>query len=263
MLKDLSMELKIAKMAARLAGEKIRDVYRKDFRFEMKEDSSPVTEADIKANDIIVKILSTEFPQYSILSEETKDDFSRLENRWCWIVDPLDGTKEFIKRNDEFTVNIALSENGKIVLGVVYAPIFDELYFGVKDIGAFMEKKKGVPIEIKVSERTEHISGLQSRSRPVNMCANIYDKNRDKVTMVTNMGSSLKGCKIAEGMFDVYFNCGFSMIWDTAAMEIIVHEAGGILRQLNGKPIIYNQEKILNDRGFYILNREENNLMKV
>jgi 3'(2'), 5'-bisphosphate nucleotidase len=263
MLKDLSKELEIAKMAAKLAGEKIRDVYKKDFRFEIKEDSSPVTEADIKANDIIVKILSTEFPQYSILSEETKDDFTRLKNKWCWIVDPLDGTKEFIKRNDEFTVNIALSRNGKVVLGVVYAPVFDEMYFGVKGMGAFTEKKNKVAVEIKVSDRIEHINGLQSRSRPGNMCANIYDNNRDKVTMVTNMGSSLKGCKIAEGLYDVYFNCGFSMIWDTAAMEIIIHEAGGILRQLNGNPIIYNKEKIINDRGFYILNREENNLMKV
>jgi 3'(2'), 5'-bisphosphate nucleotidase len=137
------------------------------------------------------------------------------------------------------------------------------MYFGVKGMGAFTEKKNKVAVEIKVSDRIEHINGLQSRSRPGNMCANIYDNNRDKVTMVTNMGSSLKGCKIAEGLYDVYFNCGFSMIWDTAAMEIIIHEAGGILRQLNGNPIIYNKEKIINDRGFYILNREENNLMKV
>jgi 3'(2'), 5'-bisphosphate nucleotidase len=257
----LSKELDKAIQAALEAGDCIKEVYKRDFDVEIKADDSPVTEADIKANTAIMSILRPEFPHYGFLTEEEKDNSERLEKEWCWIIDPLDGTKEFIKRNDEFTVNIALAQNREVVLGVVYAPMFDELYFAVKGHGAFKRLADGTNVQIHVSDRTEGLHGLQSQSKPIDMCINIFDMHEELIASITKLGSSLKGCRIAEGKHDVYFNCGRSMVWDTAAVECIVVEAGGILKQLNGNPIVYNAEKIVNDRGFYVLNREENNLV--
>lgn len=260
MIRELKEELDIAILAALEAGKCIREVYSKEFDVEIKEDDSPVTEADLKANAKIMSYLKPAFPNYGFLTEEESDNLSRLDNEWCWIIDPLDGTKEFIKRNDEFTVNIALSNHREVVLGVVYAPVFDELYFAVKGQGAYKRLADGTDQKLSVSDRTEKLHGLQSQSRPINMCIDIFDTHAETIGQIVKLGSSLKGCRIAEGDHDVYFNCGRSMVWDTAAMECIVVEAGGILRQLNGDPIIYNAEKIVNDRGFYIINKEENNL---
>jgi len=257
----LQKELEIAIEAALKAGECIRAVYQKDFDVEIKEDDSPVTEADLKANTAIMSMLKPEFPTYGFLTEEERDNSERLSKEWCWIIDPLDGTKEFIKRNDEFTVNIALSRHREVVLGVVYAPIFDELYFAVKDQGAFKRLSDGTDERIHVSDRIDHLHGLQSQSKPIDMCIDIFERHEELIKTITKLGSSLKGCRIADGSQDVYFNCGRSMVWDTAAVECIVVEAGGILKQLNGNPIIYNAEKIVNDRGFYILNNPENNLV--
>jgi len=261
MIRGLKKELASAIEAALQAGECIREVYRRDFDVEIKEDNSPVTEADLKANAAIMSILRPLFAKDGFLTEEEKDNSDRLSKEWCWIIDPLDGTKEFIKRNDEFTVNIALSKGREIVLGVVYAPIFDELYYAVKGQGAYKRNKDGVDEPIHVSNRLDKLRGLQSQSKPIDMCVNIFDMHADAIDSIAKLGSSLKGCRIAEGKHDVYFNCGRSMVWDTAAMEVIVFEAGGVLKQLNGKPIVYNAEKIVNDRGFYILNNVKNNLV--
>lgn len=260
MIRELKEELEIAILAALEAGNAIKEVYSKEFDVEIKADNSPVTEADLKANSVIISHLKPAFPDYGCLTEEESDNLVRLEKEWCWIIDPLDGTKEFIKRNDEFTVNIALSHHREVVLGVVYAPIFDELYFAVKGQGAYKRLPDGTDQKLSVSKRTEKIHGLQSQSRPIDMCIDIFETHAETIGQITKLGSSLKGCRIAEGVQDVYFNCGRSMVWDTAAMECIVVEAGGLLRQLNGDPIIYNAEKIVNDRGFYIINKEENDL---
>ncbi len=261
MIIALKKELDVAIQAALEAGECIKKVYSKDFDIEIKEDNSPVTKADLAANTVIMNRLKASFSDFGFLTEEEQDNFKRLVKEWCWIIDPLDGTKEFIKKNDEFTVNIALSNHHEIVLGVVYAPIFNELYFAVKDQGAFKRLPDGSDQRLAVSTRTEGLYGLQSQSKAIDMCINIFDTHAESIAKITKLGSSLKGCRIAEGTQDVYFNCGRSMVWDTAAMECIVVEAGGVLRQLNGEPIIYNAEKIVNDRGFYILNRPENNLV--
>ncbi|MBN2899060.1 MAG: 3'(2'),5'-bisphosphate nucleotidase CysQ [Clostridia bacterium] len=261
MTRGLEKELASAIEAALKAGECIRKVYRREFDVEIKEDHSPLTEADLRANQAILSVLKPLFPEDGFLTEEEEDNKFRLEKERCWIIDPLDGTREFVKKNDEFTVNIALSKGTEVVLGVVYAPIFDELYYAVKGVGAFKREKDGTDRRIHVSDRLEGLHGLQSQSKPIDMCIDIFDRHAECVASITKLGSSLKGCRIAEGVSDVYFNCGRSMVWDTAAMECIVVEAGGVLKQLNGKPILYNVEKIVNDRGFYILNDARNNLV--
>ena len=249
----LDRELKTALEAARAAGQAILKVYSRGFEVDFKDDNSPLTEADLNAHHVIVDILEKEFPKYPILSEESVDEFIAEKHPWCWIVDPLDGTKEFVKRNDEFTVNIALTYEKLVVLGVVYAPVFDEMYYGVKGHGAFVVEN-GETRKIQVSSRVDDIEVLQSRSHQSQRCKDYINQNQEKIAHVTRMGSSLKGCRIAKGDHDVYYNCGRTMIWDTGAMEVIIEEAGGILNQLNDEPIMYDLKKLVNDKGFYILN---------
>ncbi len=249
----LDKELEVAIEAAKAAGKEILKVYQKGFLVNYKDDNSPLTEADLNAHHTIIRMLQESFPKYPILSEESADDFIPEKHPWCWIVDPLDGTKEFVKRNDEFTVNIALTYEKLVVMGVVYAPVFDELYYAVKGHGAYYEcgdEKK----EIHVSSRTKDLNVLQSRSHQSKRCMQYIEENEEQIACVARMGSSLKGCRIARGEFDVYYNCGRTMIWDTGAMEIIIEEAGGILNQLDDEPIHYNLKKLVNDKGFYILN---------
>ncbi len=259
-MKKLQAELQAALEAAREAGKEIMDVYQRDFQVDYKSDKSPLTEADLRADGKIIDILSSAFPSYPILTEETVDDFQANEHSWCWIVDPVDGTKEFIKKNDEFTVNIALTYEKIIVLGVVYAPVFDEMYFAVDGHGAYLQLGNQEPEQIWVSDRVDQLRVLQSRSHQSKRCQDYVDRNLDRIETVTAMGSSLKGCRIAKGDYEVYYNCGRTMIWDTAAMEVIITEAGGILRQLTELDIVYDLKKLANDQGFYILNDMRNKL---
>jgi len=258
----LDRELQTALEAARAAGEEILKVYSRGFEVDFKDDNSPLTEADLNAHHVIVDILEKAFPKYPILSEESVDDFIAEKHPWCWIVDPLDGTKEFVKRNDEFTVNIALTYEKIVVMGVVYAPVFDEMYYGVKGHGAFITEK-GQTRKIQVSKRIHGIEVLQSRSHQSQRCMDYIEQNEEKIAHVTRMGSSLKGCRIAKGDHDVYYNCGRTMIWDTGAMEVIIEEAGGILNQLTDEPIVYDLKKLVNDKGFYILNDIRNKFKSV
>ena len=148
-------ELEIAKKAAVMAGRAIMEVYESgDFGIEAKADDSPLTLADKAANRIIVDMLKAEFPGYAVLSEEEQDDLSRLENDLCFVVDPLDGTKEFIKRNGQFTVNIALADDHESVMGVIYVPVTGELYYASKGHGSFLEKD-GAVTELHVSRENK------------------------------------------------------------------------------------------------------------
>lgn len=257
-------ELEICKEAAVKAGVAILDVYENadDFMVEYKSDNSPLTMADKKANQIIVDILSKEFPNYAILSEEGKDDLKRLHNDYCFIVDPLDGTKEFIKRNGQFTVNIALAHKHKSVLGVIYVPVTGELYFACEGYGAY-RKLSGEELQrIHVSDNmgTDNLRVVESSSHGCEQMDALVEKY--KLKKLVNKGSSLKGCMIAAGEADVYFRFNPTMEWDTAAMQCIVEEAGGIFSQMDHSRMLYNRENSLNDRGFYIVNRKENILVK-
>ena len=255
---DLNKELEISKKLAIIAGQKIMEIYKKDFDIEYKDDDSPLTEADKKSNKIIVKGLIKEFPEYAILSEESHDDFKRIKNDWCWIVDPLDGTKEFIKKNGEFTVNIALSYKKRPVVGVIYVPVKDKLYFASKDKGAYLLNSSKKKKKIEVSDKINNITLVMSRSHASDFVKNIIKKK--KVTQTKRAGSSLKGCMVAEGEAEVYYRYNPTMEWDTAAMQCIVEEAGGIFKQLDDSEMLYNREDSKNRKGFYILNDIKNKL---
>ncbi len=247
---------------ARWAGESIMDIYSRDFDVEFKADSSPLTQADLASNAIICRALEARFPDYSILSEESRDDLSRLENPLCFVVDPLDGTKEFVKRNGEFTVNIALTYYGKPVVGVVYAPALDKLYYAAKGFGAFMQNGWGkyfaVENRIAVSGISEGLTVMASRSHSDEALVALLERNKEKVAKTISIGSSLKGCAIAAGEAEVYYRTGPTMEWDTAAMQCVAEQAGAVFLQGDGTPMKYNRENSLNDKGFFILNKIEN-----
>ncbi|MCG8483551.1 MAG: 3'(2'),5'-bisphosphate nucleotidase CysQ, partial [Clostridia bacterium] len=215
----LSKELEIAKEAAVEAGHIILEIYNQKFKIDYKEDQSPVTQADRLADEAIVNRLKNEFPQYAVLSEESKDDLKRLENDWCWIVDPLDGTKEFIKKNGEFTVNIALTFEHRVVLGVVYIPVKKALFYAVKGEGAFLEEKGEVQ-RIKVSHREYNIRAACSRSHTSEKLKRILHENG--INHLVFAGSALKGCMIAKGDAEIYYRYGKTSEWDTAALQCVV-----------------------------------------
>ena len=251
--------LEDCKTVAREAGREILRYYRDEgFWVKEKSDHTPVTQADIAANEIILGRLKPKYPEAAFLAEESADDKSRLDREWCFVIDPLDGTKEFIKRSDEFTVNIALVRDHRPVMGVIYLPVYDDLYWGVKGRGAWAEKHGEVPRQVHVSDRTEDIRACLSKSNSAPNAPEILAGFG--IRHVIFAGSALKGCMIASGEAEIYYRGGLTSEWDTAAMQCIVEEAGGILRQMDDSEMIYNRENTLNEKGFYILNREENRL---
>jgi 3'(2'), 5'-bisphosphate nucleotidase len=240
------------------AGDAIMRVYEQSFSVHYKKDASPLTDADISANALIVENMRKYFPEDGLVSEESEDDQSRLKSKRFWVVDPLDGTKEFVKHNGEFVVSIGLVEAGEVVLGVIYVPVKRKVYYAEKGGGAFvLTRDSGKAESIRVSERKDRLRLLISRSHPTNRTLSLIAENHSQIETIVEMGSALKGCMIAEGTFEAYYNFGRSMKWDTCAMDCIVREAGGILRRLDGKPIDYT-EADLSNRGFFILNQKEN-----
>lgn len=229
------------------AGEAIMRVYAQDFSVETKTDNSPVTAADMAAHHIISAGLAQLTPQIPVLSEEAADIPWSVRRHWTrfWLVDPLDGTREFIKKNGEFTVNIALVDAGVPVLGVVHAPALDYLVHADVDAGAWLRSGEGdVPLAsarpaaapLRVAASRSH---LDDRTRRV--LERIGDHER------LGLGSSLKFCRIAEGQVDVYPRFGPTSEWDTAAGQCVLDAAGGCVLGLDGRPFRYNRgESLLN-----------------
>lgn len=241
------------------AGKAIMSIYETDFEIETKKDNSPLTLADKTANDIIVEAIKKEYSEYAILSEESKDNKSRLNNDYCFIIDPLDGTKEFIKRNGQFTVNIALTYKKNPIIGVIYVPVTKQLYFASKGEGAFLENiSNGEITKLRVSNKLDTLIWVGSKSHSSEKEEKLIEAHRDKISEIKSAGSSLKGCMVAEGKADIYYRFGLTSEWDTAAMQCIVEESGGIFRQMDGSEMLYNRENNLNEKGFYVVNREEN-----
>lgn len=256
-------ELEAAKRAAVEAGEAIMEIYlaSEHIEVEYKGEDMPLTKADKAANLRIVRHLKESFPQYAILSEEMKDDLSRLENDYCFIVDPLDGTKEFIKRNGQFTVNIALAYQHTSVMGVIYVPVSGELYYACQGKGAYRQEKDGSTQQLHVSGNTDILS-LRAVVSNSHGCAEMDQLlSKYKLTDFVKVGSSLKGCMVASGQADIYYRFNPTMEWDTAAMQCIAEEAGAIFRQMDGTAMTYNREDSRNSKGFYIINHEDNRLV--
>jgi 3'(2'), 5'-bisphosphate nucleotidase len=234
---------------SRDAGKAILEVYHSDFSVERKEDQSPLTLADKRANDIITGHLRTSSP-YPILSEEGKTIpyAKRRDWEYFWLVDPLDGTKEFIKKKGDFTVNIALIHQGRPVLGVIYVPVTGVLYHAVKGEGAF-KIENGKSERLPLSSARSVLTLVGSRSHVTKELEAYYQQMRDKYgeLAIVSTGSSLKFCMVAEGQADVYPRLGPTMEWDTAAGQIIAEEAGAqVVEYETRTPLRYNKENLLN-----------------
>lgn len=257
----IKKEFILAIKAALAAGKKIMTVYSGDnFEIETKGDKSPLTIADKKANDVIINYLhETGIP---VISEETKQvDYSERKNgKSCWIVDPLDGTKEFIKRNGEFTVNIALIQDGIPVFGVIFAPALNQLYFAeveqnkairieIDDIDLRLEELLTKAKEIAPSASTTKIRIIGSRSHmnrdTQDFIEEVKEKSEKEIEIVSK-GSSLKFCLVAEGSADIYPRFAPTMEWDTAAGQAICAAVGlHVISKQDDKPIRYNRENLL------------------
>jgi 3'(2'), 5'-bisphosphate nucleotidase len=258
---QLNKQLQIAIEASLKAGETIMQVYDTAFNVEYKDDKSPLTEADKKANDIINTFLKPS--GIPIISEENKQTNYNTRKEWqtCWVVDPVDGTKEFIKRNGEFTVNIALVTKGKPVLGVIYVPVVKTVYFA--------DVPNGIAYKAKLN--THHVSidevienALQLEPKPINsnpvqvvgsrshMSQETLDfieelKQSGKDVEIVSKGSSLKFCLVAEGNADVYPRFAPTMEWDTAAGQAICNAVGiDVISEETKETLLYNKENLLN-----------------
>ncbi|MBR1598081.1 MAG: 3'(2'),5'-bisphosphate nucleotidase CysQ [Lachnospiraceae bacterium] len=255
-------ELEISKELAVKAGIEIMDVYNNcdDMEITYKDGDMPLTIADKRANRVIIDGLRKVFSDYAVLSEEEKDNMDRLMNDYCFVVDPLDGTKEFINRNGQFTVNIALAYKHKSVMGVIYVPASGELYYATEGDGAYIVHRGGQAKKLCVSDIKDRskIRVVMSRSHGCREMEELIKKHHLK--NLISIGSSLKGCMIASGEAEVYYRFNPTMEWDTAAMQCIVEEAGGIFRQMDDTDMCYNRETSLNEKGFYVLNALYNKL---
>ncbi|WP_169047471.1 3'(2'),5'-bisphosphate nucleotidase CysQ [Aeromonas salmonicida] len=237
---------------ARAAGDIIMAIYSQPFTVEYKGDESPLTAADKGAHEVIVQALTVLTPDIPVLSEESGPEVMGLRHGWSryWLVDPLDGTKEFVSRNGEFTVNIALIEDGKPLWGLVYAPVLNRLWYGGNGIGAWrvadgkreaiqtLPHQEGAPWRVVGSRN--HLS-----RETLDYLARFGDIERGEIELVS-MGSSLKFCIIAEGGAELYPRLAPTCEWDTAAAQAVLEGAGGSVTRLDGSPLAYNKPDILN-----------------
>lgn len=235
---------------AREAGEAIMEVYRGDFDVQRKDDNSPLTKADLAAHEIIERRLKTLSPHLPVLSEESADIPFSIRQTWhtYWLVDPLDGTREFVKRNNEFTVNIALIDDGKPVMGVVYAPALDILYFAGKGFGTFRQAKDEPATRISARPLdTSAIVIAGSRSHAGDRLKKFMERVGERLSLPQSipLGSSLKVCLVAEGSADLYPRLGPTSEWDTAAAQCVLEQAGGHLVDWNGNVLRYNRKESL------------------
>ncbi|MBI81518.1 MAG: 3'(2'),5'-bisphosphate nucleotidase [Gammaproteobacteria bacterium] len=239
---------------ANKASEKIMDVYlSEDFIQKAKGDGSPVTKADLLSHEIICKELSELKLDIPILSEEDKDLSTAKEIRTFWLIDPLDGTKEFINRNDEFTVNIALVEKGIPVLGIVSLPATKEVYIGAKGVGAFKEIK-GIRTGIRtktVNPRKAIVAISRSHQSKEDLDFLSIVERRFNEVEVIEAGSSLKMCLVAEGLADIYCRRGPTYQWDIASGHAVLVASGGALNKVQGEEIKYEFDSSKKNPEFY------------
>ncbi|WP_353311595.1 3'(2'),5'-bisphosphate nucleotidase CysQ [Candidatus Albibeggiatoa sp. nov. NOAA] len=246
------------KEIAKQAGSKILEVYESDdFNVEKKDDNSPLTRADMAAHNTIVSGLQ-KLTSIPILSEESAEIAFSERQTWSryWLVDPLDGTREFIKRNGEFTVNIALIDNHNVILGVVYVPVTGISYYAAQGVGAFKQQPEQEAQAIKVrTTNMEKLIVAGSRSHAGETLKSFIAALNTEVELIS-IGSSLKSCLVAEGQADIYPRFGPTSEWDTAAAQCVVEQAGGYLTGLDLQPLRYNTKESLLNPHFLVFGDE-------
>ncbi len=247
MLDKIDLELIVE--IAQKAGDAIMEIYEKDFQIKYKDDNSPLTEADIASNKIICDALAKAYPVIPLLSEENKTVLYDVRKDWeyFWLIDPIDGTKEFIRKNGEFTVNIALIYKNTPVLGVVYAPVLKEMYKAKQGEGAFKNDQK-LPLKTDKDPK-ETLTVVASKSHLTKETKRFIEETTANIKnpKFISKGSSLKLVMVAEGSADIYPRLAPTMEWDTAAADAVVRESGKMTYQFkNNIPLVYNKEKMLN-----------------
>lgn len=239
---------------SRQAGLAILEWYEGDMGITQKADDSPLTKADLASHELIHAELTRRWPEIPVLSEESADIPWNERKNWqqYWLVDPLDGTKEFINRNGEFTVNIALINNHQSVLGVVHVPVTDISYFGARDTGAFRQHGASAPTPIGIRQPAADpaiIVGSRSHANP-ELASQL---NKLGPHELISMGSSLKFCRVAEGLADFYPRLGPTCEWDTAAAQAVVEAAGGQVVKVDGSPLGYNSKEVYLNPHFFVI----------
>ncbi len=258
---DLQIKLELIEQLIEIskeAGKAILEVYNTNFDYQIKEDLSPLTQADTVSHNIICDRLKILTPDIPIISEENSDIPFNIRSLWkkYWLIDPLDGTKEFIKRNGEFTVNIALIENNMPILGVIYIPISNQTYWGSNNLGSFYIQGNRKAIQINVSQNSENpLTIATSASHPSKDLGNLLEKIKNY--KIIKKGSSIKLCLVACGEADVYLRLGPTSEWDTAAGEAIAMYAGGSMKKVDGSLMAYNKKKKLRNEYFIVAKNEE------
>lgn len=251
----MEKELETAKTIAREAGKILLEYYKTGAEIQMKGDDSPVTAADHAANDFLVKELIKHFPNDAILSEELPDNLIRLESNRVWMVDPMDGTKQFIDKVGEFSVMIGLTVDNKPVIGVVYYPIADKMYYAEAGKGAYLEQKFTTKrIRVDLTTDTNKLTAAMSKSHHSSKVDIINDELG--ITHKIKHGSvGLKFGLIAEGIAHVYTHLsGKTNMWDTCGPEVILREAGGRITDMHGHPLEYNKSDVRNTTGIVATN---------
>ncbi|AIL65670.1 3'(2'),5'-bisphosphate nucleotidase CysQ [Rickettsiales bacterium Ac37b] len=224
------------------AGDLIMDFYSQPLSVQIKSDNSPVTIADIEANNFIVQALNHITPDILVISEEDETPI-HINEKIFWLVDPIDGTKSFINKTGQFTVNIALVHNKYPIFGVIYAPLSQTLYFNKHNIAYKQHNNSTIPISVNNNwDEVVAIISAHHRNRQINSYLNTL-----KLKSVMTASSSIKFCLIAEGKADIYPNFGKTMEWDTAAGHAILNAAGGSVKTHDNKPLMYGKEKFVND----------------
>lgn len=261
MIDNINEMLEVALKAAKAAQKAILDVYHHDFDVVMKQDNSPVTIADQNADRIIREIIHQYYPSHAFLTEESEDDKKRLDNDYCWIVDPVDGTKDFVNRDNEFTTNIALAYKHQLVLGVVMIPVTGEIYYATKGQGSYYIDNHGNIEKIHVNDKEKDLIMLTSRFHVSPEEITYQEKEDNKIIRIEKYGSAIKSCRIARGLAEI--QCKFgpgTKEWDTAASQIIVQEAGGHFITPTGTVMEYNRPDVYNHEGFIVVNKLNNYL---
>ena len=233
------------------AGEKVLEIYETDFSTEKKDDDSPITQADIESNKILKEVLGQ--TGITILSEEDVDDKKRLSEEKVWIIDPLDGTTDFVNRTGEFTIMVGLVEKQKSILGLIYWPINKKMYLAESGKGTFCHGEEWEKIETTMMSEIQNCHALVSRHHLSEKEKKLLDEM--EISVVTSIGSSLKVTEIASGKAEVFVTTTNKMKqWDTCASNCIISEAGGKMTDLSGKEFSYNTDTVFHENGILVTN---------
>lgn len=256
-MRDLSKILSGMIEAGKKASLAIQEVAHRPFSVKIKEDHSPVTEADLASDKILREMLPLD-DEIFYLSEEEDDDKSRLSYDELFIVDPLDGTQDFVEKDGSYSINIAYVQNRKPVLALVFLPTSGSYCYAIKGKGSYYVEE-GREERIFVSDRLDHLVYARSKTHENEREREVYLRHKDKIAKVLALGASLKGVSLARGIVDCSVRyTQMTKEWDTCAMDLIVREAGGIFVDTLRREFVYNREDVYNRDGYAMFNRKEN-----